>query len=329
MSQPEAPDVLRRAQRWIAVALAASAVLYVGYGVYSGWHETSEALQRFTWWLAVPILLTTLGNYGLRYAKWDYLLRRMGVRVQHRDNLQIYAIGLLMTLSPAKVGEIVKPYLVRRVAGTSMRRTLPVLAAERATDAIAVLLLAAIGVGTYASEQTGVVLLSLATVLGGLAILFVAPLAELVFRTAERVRPLAGLVGQARELYTTLRSCLSPVPLLYTLGLSVVAWWLECVGMWLVLQGFGLEVDLGAATFIYAFATGIGAVSPGGVGVADAGLIEGIHRLIPGTPAGVATAAALIVRVATLWFGVLLGAIALSRVDRLSETPAEEEPALP
>ena len=110
---------------------------------------------------------------------------------------------------------------------------------------------------------------------------------------------------------------MSPGPFVVCVALSIGAWWLECLGTWLVLIGFGVEVSLGTATFIYAFATALGAISPGGVGVTDATLIQASQRLIVGVSLGTATAAALLLRIATLWFGVILGAIALFGIERV------------
>ena len=58
-----------------------------------------------------------------------------------------------------------------------------------------------------------------------------------------------------------------------------------------------------------------GAPTPGGLGAADVALVEGALALIDGLTSGQAVAAALLVRVATLWFGVLIGAFALLRIE--------------
>ena len=56
---------------------------------------------------------------------------------------------------------------------------------------------------------------------------------------------------------------------------------------------------------------------PGGLGVADGALAAGAVAFIPGISQPAAVTASLLIRVATLWFGVLLGAVALFRVSAL------------
>jgi uncharacterized membrane protein YbhN (UPF0104 family) len=75
-------------------------------------------------------------------------------------------------------------------------------------------------------------------------------------------------------------------------------------------------VSLDRATFLYAFATVAGGAMPGGLGVADGALVGGAVQLT-GVDEPVAVASALLIRVATLWFGVILGAFALLPVGRM------------
>jgi uncharacterized membrane protein YbhN (UPF0104 family) len=58
---------------------------------------------------------------------------------------------------------------------------------------------------------------------------------------------------------------------------------------------------------------------PGGLGVADGALVGGAMQLIPGVDEATAVASALLVRVATLWLGVVMGAFALFRAADLLE----------
>ncbi|TNE91741.1 MAG: flippase-like domain-containing protein [Deltaproteobacteria bacterium] len=317
-------DALARGRRWTAWAIALGVLLYVAYALLRGWEETGAALATFRWSLALPVLGLTLVNYGLRYLKWAYLLRRVDVELDHRRNLWIFATGLAMVISPAKAGELVKPYLVRVATGAPMVRTIPALVTERATDGVAVALLAAWGVSTYYAEGANAVLVTLVVSVAGIAALASETLTTLGVRVLAAL-PVVGRVAEPiGNMLAAMRTCLAPGPLLFTIALSLVAWWAECVGYWLVFAGLGADASLDASTFLYAFATLGGGPSPGGLGLADAFLIEGAPRLVPDLPVAQAVAAALLIRIATLWFGVILGAVALLRIEHVvSETAPE------
>lgn len=116
-----------------------------------------------------------------------------------------------------------------------------------------------------------------------------------------------------------MRACVAPVPLAITIGVSILAWWGECLGYKLIFSGFSLDVPVAQATFMYAFATVAGGAAPGGLGVADGALKELASALVPGINDAQALAAAMLIRLATLWMGELIGAIALFQVGDLLE----------
>lgn len=308
-------DAMARFRRWAAVAVSLATLGYLAYAVWKGFNETLTELLTFSWPLYLPVLGLTLVNYGLRYFKWHYLLGRLGVHVPHRRNVWIFATGLAMVVSPAKAGEVVKPYLVRVTTGTPMTRTFPALVAERGTDGLAVVVLAALSVSTYYAEATTTIYATLAGIVAVVLGISVRPVALLVIRGLGRLPLLARPAARLEESYEAMRICLEPVPFAVTMVASLVAWGAECVGYWLIFRGLGVAASLDAATFLYAFATVFGAPSPGGMGMADAALAEGAVALIPGITGPQALAASLLVRLATLWFGVLIGALALLRVE--------------
>ena len=69
--------------------------------------------------------------------------------------------------------------------------------------------------------------------------------------------------------------------------------------------------------FLYAFATVAGGAMPGGLGVADGVLAGGAAALIEGISQPVSVAAAILIRVCTLWIGVAIGAVALIGVSSM------------
>jgi uncharacterized membrane protein YbhN (UPF0104 family) len=71
---------------------------------------------------------------------------------------------------------------------------------------------------------------------------------------------------------------------------------------------------LGAAVFVLAFSTAVGGAStqPGGLGAAEATIAILLSLVLPGSQPAVISAATLLIRLATLWFGVALGLITWS-----------------
>ena len=125
------------------------------------------ALARFPPLLVVPVVLLTVWNYVLRWLRWNYYLRVLGVNgVDRASSALVFLSGFAMGLTPGKSGELTKSYWLREIAGAEqapLARTAPIVFAERLVDGIAMLLLAASGLITFR--------------FGGLALLVVAALA--------------------------------------------------------------------------------------------------------------------------------------------------------
>src|SRR5207245_1841122 len=95
------------------------------------------------------ILGLTLFNYAWRFGKWQYYVGRLEIKIHWFRSLLIFISGLSMAITPGKVGELLKSYLLKRSTGAAMSRTSPVIMAERLTDGIAMLGLAATGLVLY------------------------------------------------------------------------------------------------------------------------------------------------------------------------------------
>ena len=87
----------------------------------------------------------------------------------------------------------------------------------------------------------------------------------------------------------------------------------EGIGFYLILLGLGVAPGVGTlsiAIFVLSFSTVIGAISalPGGLLATDASIV-GMLVLLLDMDANTAAAATLLIRFATLWFGVGIGFI--------------------
>ena len=323
-------NLVQRFRRWVIAAVAFAALISLGATLWIGYAEVQAAFATFQWGYTLPVVALTLLNYGLRFAKWHYLLRRLGIDMPLREDAWNFLGGLAMVISPGKLGEVLKPYVVRARTGVPMSRTLPALVTERLTDAIAVLILASFGVATYAADQVQTLVVLAVAIGAGLGVLLSERLSYAAIGLIGRLPLIGRLEPKLREMYGAMRTCASPLPLTLTIAVSIIAWGGECVGYQLVLWGLGVDASLSVSTFLYASATIIGGPSPGGLGLVEGTMAVGAERLIDDITGAQALASAIIIRLATLWIGVALGAVALFRLaalldDDLNLSDAEEE----
>ncbi|MEO0326568.1 MAG: lysylphosphatidylglycerol synthase transmembrane domain-containing protein [Myxococcota bacterium] len=305
----EPPGLLRR----VALVTVLGVLVFAGLGIYGDARALAGQLGRYRWSaFALGLLLATL-NYGLRWVRWELYLRALGVRgVALASSARIFVAGFVMSVTPGKVGEVLKSVLLEEAHGVPLARTAPIVVAERITDLLGLSLLTALGALAVSGGSTAAAAGIVLVVALWLAVAL-RPLGESALRLADAVPGLRRLGPALREAYESLRRLVAPGPFLGATALSVLAWGLECVSLHVILQGFDEpgEVTLLEATFAYGAPTIVGAVAllPGGVGLTEAGMTGALLAVgVPST--SVATAATILCRLATLWWAVLLGVVA-------------------
>ena len=297
----------------VILGVAAGVAIYVGFSIWADARSVGRALAGFRWVIALAALALASLNYLVRFGRWHYYLKVLGLKVPVGHSFLVFLGGFSLTVTPGKLGEAVKALLLLESHGIPAVRTAPIVIAERFTDLMGLLLLACVGIFTFKTDPR--FLIVGACLIGfGLIVVSVEPVARFFLRLSARL-PLVRRVAPKLELaYQTTAELLRPRPLVLGVFLSVISWFFECAAFWAVVHGFaGAAVDIQAATFIYASMTVAGALSflPGGLGVTEAGMLAMLGELATGCNRSVAAAATFVTRLCTLWFAVLVGIVAL------------------
>ncbi|TCJ20594.1 flippase-like domain-containing protein [Rubrobacter taiwanensis] len=304
--------VLESLRRNFLLALALGAGVYLVLAVLSGVDELRSALAALDWGLIPLILGLVTLSYLVRYARWRYYLRMLKVPApDRRVDLAIFAAGLSMTISPGKLGEVLKSVFLRQTVGAPVARTAPAVFAERATDGTGMIAWGLMGALAF-QFGPGLLLAFAGLTAAGVAVLRSRRLslaAERLLRNLPLLRRLAPHVG---EFHGSSNRLLAPAPLAVASFISFAGWGFEILAVYLCAVALGLQIPFLEMTFIFAVASIAGSLSmlPGGLGAAEAG-IAGLLHTISGLAAGVAGALTLIIRLVTLWFAVLLGVLGL------------------
>jgi uncharacterized protein (TIRG00374 family) len=297
----------------VILGVAAGVAVYVGFSIWADVRSVGRALVDFRWSIAVGALGLAFLNYLVRFGRWHYYLKVLGLAVPAGHSFLVFLGGFSLTVTPGKLGEVVKALLLRESHGIAAARTAPIVVAERLTDLIALLLLACVGIFTFKADP-GFLIIGAGIIVAGLVVISVEPVAVFCLRVFAKIPGLRKVAPKLDEAYRTTAALLRPAPLVLAVALATMSWFFECAAFWAVVHGFaGASVDIQAATFIYASMTVAGALSflPGGLGVTEAGMLAMLGELATGCGRSVAAAATFVTRLCTLWFAVIVGIAAL------------------
>lgn len=293
-------------------SIALGIVVYTAMVLLSDLGRVRIALSSLRTAYIPLMLLLPLANYFFRFLKWDYFLRRVGIRLRPGRSAVVFVSGFSMTVSPGKFGELIKSCLLRDREGIPVSRSSPVVVAERLTDLMSMVLIACFGMALTGGGR------AVPAIAAGVLFLAVCVVGIRSGRFFEKLLGLAcrfGPFARRKEGLCSFRSscaCLLDArSLLVSIPLGIISWGIEAMVLVAASRAMGFSLDPGTALLAHSAGTVAGAVSmiPGGLGLTEAtidGLLSGRLGLAP------ATAVTLVMRFATLWFAVALGAATLA-----------------
>ncbi|MEL7460213.1 MAG: lysylphosphatidylglycerol synthase transmembrane domain-containing protein [Pseudomonadota bacterium] len=311
-------------RRWRDVALLAGLFVLVlgglvGLAAATGWEETLAGLRSVTGPEMVFLLALSIVNYVFRGLRWRLFSQRLGLPTGLIQDFRHFLGGLAMSVTPGRVGELVRMRWIRRETGWSFERTAPLVLIDRASDLAAMAVLLALALAFSATGIVGAV-----PVVGlALALAFVATRPRLLRAAATIGYKSTGmakrLFARVRRAALSLDAFTSPAVMGVAMVLGLIGWGAEAIAFWLLLDWMGADVGLGAATGIFIFATLAGGLTgaPGGVGGAEAVMVALLA--LEGVPLEVSVPATLIIRVTTLWFAIGIGLAIFPFAERISK----------
>lgn len=299
--------------RTFLITLAAAAAGYLLFMVWGGWDAVLEASYQVGFkGLAVALSLSLL-NYLLRFIRWQVYLHALGVYIPPSKNLWIYIAGFALTTTPGKAGEAVRSVFMKDYQ-VPYRVSLGAFFSERASDLIAVVLLSALSLWDYPKAQpliVGVALVMLAVILVVQKKSWLMAIEE--FAKARLPHHFAHGIEFCIEMILSFRKCFTFKWLIVGIALGMAAWTAEGLALFYLLSLLNVDIGVSTTIFVYAFSLLVGSVTflPGGLGGTEVSMSQLLAFF--GAPFATTVAVTIIIRLATLWFSVVLGLIALSK----------------
>jgi glycosyltransferase 2 family protein len=319
--------VFQKYKSKIIYSIIFGALVFLGLSIYANFGELLEAFSQFNWLLFPFLLVLSFCNYSARFLKWDYYTKVLDIKIDRKMSFIIFLSSFIMAITPGKIGEVFKSYLLKEQTGTPISKSAPIIIAERITDFLSLILLSIAGAVTF-NYGKGLII-----TIGGLFILLILlisskKLSYSIINFLEKFKYFSNISHKIHSAYDSIYRMVRIKELIITIFLSIFAWFFECTGFYIVINGFNLEafvhINIFVATFVYGFATVAGAVTmlPGGLGATDAS-ITGLLIILT-IPKNIAVASTLLIRVATLWFAVIVGIVAVLYYQRISHKKLSE-----
>lgn len=310
-------------RRWRDIALLAGLFGFVivglaGLALATGWEETIAQLSRLSFLQFIVLLGLSLVNYVLRGSRWHVMASKIGLPTTLAQDLRHFIGGFAMSVTPGRVGELIRMRWIRRETGWAVERSAPMVLMDRAGDLAAMAIILALGL----SFGTGGIAFGLPVAIAALLVAFVATRPRLLAGAAEFAYRLTGffprLMVRVRRAAGSLAAFSDPKTVIITLALGLTGWIAEGYAFHLLLLWMGADIGFWMAATIFTFSTLAGGLTgaPGGVGGAEAAMVALLS--MQGVPLETSLPATAIIRVTTFWFAIGLGLLVFPFAERHS-----------
>ncbi len=335
---------MKRWQFWVGIAISAIFLWLALRGLQL--QDVWSALRQANYLWLLPGVAVYFIAVWARAWRWHYLLRPIK-SIPTRTMFPIVAIGYMgNNIYPARAGELLRAYVLRRNEGVSISSSLATIIVERAFDGVVMLSFVFLNLRevaglTAASRFAGSIrdlaiwgtaLFFGAVVVFLLMAIFPKPATRVISWSVERLVPMRwreGVLGFADRFVGGLASLRSPADVGMVLLTSIVIWLLETGKYWFVMHAFPFEVSfftLMLMNGVVNLATTIPS-APGYIGTFDA---PGIAVLEAYGVKGEMAAGYTLLLHAALWLPItLLGAYYMARASlnwkQVQEEIAQEQ----
>ncbi|RLC79926.1 MAG: UPF0104 family protein [Chloroflexi bacterium] len=303
----------KRWQLWLGILISAVFLYFALAGLKLGevWHTVKKANY---WWILPGVLVYFLAVWG-RTWRWHYLLLSIE-KIPLPRLFPIVVIGYMgNNVYPARAGELIRAYVLKKKEGISISASLATIIVERIFDGVVMLFFVFVSLPFAPMDPAlrRVVIWSSLLFFGALGAFFIlaaSPSRAQALYTwlIERLIPsalrptFAGIFDRFMEGLRCLRRGQDVLMIFVT---SVFIWLTETTKYWFVMHGFDFNVPfyvLMLMTAVVNLATTIPS-TPGYVGTFDAPGIRILERF--GVPGAIAAGYTLVLH-AALWLPITL-----------------------
>ena len=274
--------------------------------------QISFAQVWVAWDAILLAAILSLVNYLLRVLRWTFYLSRLQHDIDFSFSAITYIAGFAFTLSPGKVGEMVRGRYLKKI-GIPLSSTAAAFFVERLMDLLSMIVLASLAVASTAYDALiwGAVIV----ITSIMAVLTLAPwvrLSNWASQTTWLPAFFKNLLQKVLQTLLSSRVLLQPMILVMGFMIGMIAWGCEGIGLMVISQlSDSASMDMVQAVGIYSVAVIVGALSflPGGLGGTEAVMVALLTN--HGYPIADAILLTLVCRLLTLWLAVVIGWMAV------------------
>lgn len=285
-------------------------IFYIVLIAFADFDKFSKNISQFKFEYLPIILGISFVVMMIKGSRQQILLRKIKVDIPYKSSILLYMAGMSMIVTPGGSGELIKSYFLKKKFGYKVSKTLPIVLVERMHDLMAVVTIISI---TLFFHQNYSVIVIITIVIVALIIGYMAlrnrKIFELLTNLIKKIPRMNKQIENITESYDVFHSLTPKKFMTKNWLISLFAWGLDALAVYLVFVGFNLNFEIFYTTFVMysSLLFGVITLMPAGLGVTE---LSAVGLLMEeGISLSLATSIIIMFRIVSIWYATIVGFI--------------------
>jgi uncharacterized protein (TIRG00374 family) len=303
--------IVRRVSVFVIASLIVSFGVFAAIALFGSVPKVLKIVESANPYLYALAFVSVMAGFLIRYGKWNYYMGILGLKVSKLKNFSVYMSVYSMDITPGRIGRVVAAYTLSRITKIKFAAIVPIVTMDIFTDFLGTGLLALL-VSLYLNKYVVYVLVIDLVLLLPFLFLLDDWLYKRIKDKMKKSRFLRLFSIYGDQYYASQSTLNNARVYLTSVLFTLPAEFLNAMALYFTLRSIGVIPSISESVFAYSTTLVFGMVSglPGGIGVTD-GTLVALMNSVYNLGSSISSAATIMARMATLWFGVVLGAIFL------------------
>ena len=283
---------------------------YIIFIIYSDIEKFSSNILNFDFKIFPIILGLLLLGIIIKAFRQQVFFKKLNIKISIKNGILLYFAGMSMIATPGGSGQLIKSYYLKKKFGFPISDTYPIVLIERLFDVISVTVILLFV--TFLQGNERIILIEIIFLLFFISLLLVLKLKKsfnVLLKIINKIPVLKKQISNISKSQIIFQSLLS-VPTISRGGiLSMIAWILDALMIYLIFIGFGLNFDIVLTTFTsyVSLLLGVLSLSPAGIGVTEISYLGLLIR--NNLDSSIAVSLIFLVRFVSVWVPTIMGII--------------------
>ncbi len=302
-------QLARKASLFVGAGFGVSLVVFIIIALIGGIGKVISIIISANLYIYLLAFVSVLGGYLLRFVKWNYYIKVTGLKVPIKKNLAVYLSLYSMNITPGKIGRVIAAYTLNRITKIRFVNIVPIVTMDIFTDFLGFAILALLAAIYFHRYITYIVIIDVVLLLP-FAFILNDWLYNIIKNIFKKSRFIKTFTPYGEEYFHSQNKLNTSKVYLVSLIVTIPAALLNSLTLYFSLLAIGVIPYPAGTVFVYSSSLMFGMISavPGNIGVEDGALVA-LTSSVFHLSTTISSAATIMSRFASLWFGIIIGAI--------------------